>query len=80
MRFFQEADDAMVAVDIDHAKFLAFGRIGEQGGDGGGGSGVLVLLKHAPVIHFVDVVAGENDDVLRLLASDGINVLIQEQL
>ncbi len=35
-----------------------------------------VLLEHFLVIHFVDVIAGEDEDVIRLLAADGINVLV----
>ncbi len=35
-----------------------------------------MLLQHAAVIHFVNVVAGEDEDVLGLLGADGINVLI----
>ena len=66
----------MVVVDIDHAKMAAFGRVGRQSGDGDVGAGIRVLLEHAPVIHFVDVVAGEDDHVLRLLGADGIDVLI----
>ena len=35
-----------------------------------------MLFHHQLVIHFVDVVAGENQHVLGLLRTDGINVLI----
>ena len=47
-----------------------------DGGEGDVGGGVLVLLHHLAVIHFVDVIAGENEDVLGLLGADGINVLV----
>jgi len=66
----------MVVGDIDHAKMTAVGWVGGQGGDGDVGAGVLVLLEHALVIHFVDVVAGEDDHVLWLLGANGIDVLI----
>ncbi len=36
----------------------------------------MVLLHHLAVIDFVDVIAGEDEDVLRLLGADGINVLV----
>ena len=45
-------------------------------GHGHVGAGIHVLLKHLPVIHLVDVIAGENDDVVGVLAADGINILI----
>ena len=37
---------------------------------------LLVVLQHAAVVHLVDVVAAQDDHVLRLLAADGIDVLI----
>ena len=63
-------------IDIDDAEMAGVGRVGDQRGERGVGGGILVLLEHAPIIHFVDVVAGEDDHVLGLLASDGIDVLI----
>jgi len=33
-------------------------------------------LQHAPVVHLVNVIAGEDEHVLGLLGTDGINVLI----
>src|ERR1039458_1634725 len=66
----------MVVVYGDDAETAAVGGTGNQGGDGDIGGGVLVLLQHAPVIHFVDVVAREDDHVLRLFGTDGVDVLI----
>ena len=54
----------------------AFRRVGHQGRDRDVGGGVLMLLEHTPIIHFVDVVAREDDHVLRLLRADRINVLV----
>ena len=45
-------------------------------GHGHIGAGIHVLLQHFLVIHFVDVVAGKNDDVAGVLAADGINILV----
>ncbi len=39
-------------------------------------AGVHMLLQHAAVIHLVDVVAGQNENELRALAPDRINVLV----
>ena len=33
-------------------------------------------LQHLPVVHLVDVIAGQDDDVARILADDGVEVLI----
>jgi hypothetical protein len=35
-----------------------------------------VVLQHAAVVHLVDVVAGEDDHVLGLLAADRVDVLV----
>ena len=35
-----------------------------------------VLLQHEGVVHLVDVVAGEDDDVLGLFGADGVDVLV----
>ncbi len=44
--------------------------------DGDVRSGVYMLLEHFGVVHFVNVIAAQNEDVLRAFAADGINVLI----
>ena len=36
----------------------------------------LCCVEHPAVVHLVDVVAGENEDVPRLLGADGIDVLV----
>ena len=46
-----------------------------QRGEGDVGAGVAVLLLHAGVVHLVDVVAGEDEDVLGLFGADGVDVL-----
>ena len=37
---------------------------------------LVVLLEHEGVVHLVDVVAGEDEDVLGLLGADGVDVLV----
>ena len=51
-------------------------RIHLDGRDGDVRAGVDVLLEHLLVVHLVDVVAREDEDVIRLLAADRIDVLI----
>src|SRR4029077_15580801 len=74
--FFFEAVDAAVLVDVNHAEAEGLGEIDLDGGQGDVGSRLFVLLHHLAVVHFVDVIAGKNDDVFGLLGADGINVLI----
>src|SRR6266852_4494695 len=75
--FFLEAHDAPVPVRFNDAELAdGFGSGNFDGGDGAVGGGIDMLLKHFCVIHFVDVIAGEDENVFRALAADGINVLI----
>jgi hypothetical protein len=74
---FFEADDAPVFVHFDHAELVSgfiHGNLNGANGDVGGG--VQMLLEHLGVVHFVDVVAAQNKDVLRALAADRVDVLI----
>src|SRR5216683_7540161 len=66
-----KADDAPILVGFNHTELL--GSLGGgyfDGCDGDVGAGVAVLLEHAAVIHFVDVIAGEDKDEFRALAAD----------
>ena len=47
-----------------------------EGGHGDVCTGFDVLLQHLLIIHFVDVIAGENEDEIGLFGADGIDVLI----
>src|SRR5205807_5548376 len=37
---------------------------------------IEMLLEHLGVVHFVDVIAGEDKNVFRAFAADGVNVLV----
>src|SRR4051812_2589093 len=73
---FLESIYAAVFVHINDPKARRFSRINLNGRQSYVSATVLMLLHHQPVIHFVDVVAGEDKDMLRLLRADGINVLV----
>ena len=71
-----EAGDLAVAGDFDDTEGGDLvGRDG-QGGEGDVGAGFAMLLEHEGVVHLVDVVAGEDDDVLGLFGADGVDVLV----
>jgi len=40
------------------------------------GAGVAMLLKHAAVVHLVDMIAGEDEYEFGALAADGVDVLV----
>ena len=74
---FLEADDPPIRVGFDDAEAARrFLRRNFKRGHGHVGAGIHMLLEHFLVVHLVDVVAGKNDDVARVLAADGINVLV----
>ncbi len=77
LRLLFEADDAPVFVHFDYAKLLCRFMGGNlDGANGHVRGGLQMLLQHLGVIHFVNVIAGKNENVFRSLAADGINVLI----
>ena len=47
-----------------------------DGGYGDVSARIHVLLKHLAIIHFIDVIARENDGVVGALAADGIDILV----
>src|SRR6266851_965502 len=76
-RLFLEADDAPIFVGLNHTELLGgLGGGNFDGPDGDVGAGVAVLLKHAAVIHFIDVIAGEDEDEFGAFAADRIDVLV----
>ena len=63
-------------VDGDDAEAMTVFERHLDGRQGDGGAGLLVRAQHAPVVHLVDVVAGQHHDVARRLALDRIHVLV----
>src|ERR1700693_275879 len=74
---FFEADDAPIFIGFDYTEFQG-GLLDENlnGGYGHVGAGLDMLPEHAAVIHFVDVIAGQDEDVFGAFAADGINILV----
>src|SRR5208283_5678594 len=74
---FLETYNSPVPVRFDNPKLLGrfLGRDFDRG-DRNVGTGVNMLLKHLGVIHFVDVVAGKNEDVFGTFAANRVDVLI----
>ena len=72
----EEAGHLARAAHLDHAEARhLLGRDGQRG-QGDVRAGVHVLLQHQAVVHLVDVVAGEDEDMLGLLGADGVDVLV----
>src|SRR5882724_1142887 len=69
--------DAPILVYFDYTELFG----GFTGGNLDGGyryvcSGVHMLLEHFGVVHFVDVIAREDENVFGTFAADGIDVLV----
>jgi hypothetical protein len=73
--FFDEAGDLAVFLHLDDTEIGDFIGSDGEGGDGDVGSGLAVHLLHQGIVHLVDMVAGEDEDVLGLLRADGVDVL-----
>ena len=73
---FLETDHFASAAYFHHPEAGHFIRTNRQRSQGYVGAGIVVVLEHQPVVHFVNVVAGENEHMLRLLRADGVDVLV----
>ncbi len=75
-RLLQEGDQPVLRVHVHHAEAGRLHARDFEAADGDVRTGLHVLLQHRLVVHLVDVVAGEQDDVLRGVALDDVDVLI----
>ena len=71
-----EIGDHAGAVHRHHAKFAGFHPRNHQTANGDIRARVYMLLKHALIIHLVDMIARQNDHVFGRVAGDDIDILI----
>ena len=76
LRLLLETDDPILRIHLHHAELLSRLAIDPQGSDRQVRIDALVVLDHRAVVHLVDVVAGQNDDVAGPLLLQGVDVLI----
>ena len=74
--FFLEFVDDIVFVHVHDAKTGGLLHGDFQHGDGTRGAHLLVMLHHFGVVHFVDVVAGQNDHIFRVVHIQKTDVLV----
>ena len=72
---FDEVDDAIVLVHSHHPELPGFVERHVEAGDGHVGLVLDVEGQHAPVVHLVDVVAGDHQHVLRVVVAEEAHVL-----
>ena len=72
----QERDDAVVLVDVHHAEAGGFHARHLEAADGHVGLVGDVLLEHDLVVHLVDVVAREHDDMVDAVVLEDVDVLV----
>ena len=75
-RFFLKALDAAFGVDLHHAEFGRFGPRHPQGTDSQVGAMFFVMVDQAAVVHFVNVIAGQDHDIFGALFFQGVDILI----
>src|SRR5690606_2419307 len=74
--FLVESEDAAFAVDFEDAEAFRVALRDHDRADGQRGAVLEVTGEHPPIIHAVDVVAREDEDVARLLLLDRVDVLV----
>ena len=75
-RLFQKLADAVRLVDLHHAELRTLLQLDRNAADRAVGLVVDVVLHHIGVIHFVDVVARQNQHQVGPGLLDGIDILI----
>ena len=76
LRLFLEFGDPEVLVGVHDAEAAGLLKGNLQDGDGAVRAGFLVGLQHLLIVHLVDVVAGEDQHVVRVVAVDEVEVLV----
>ena len=76
LRLLLKLVDLAVLVGVHNAEALGLLQSHLQHGDGAGGLGLLVLGHHVGVVHLIDVVAGEDDHIVRVVQVQEADVLI----
>ena len=71
-----EVEDLVLLVDMHDAEAGRFHARHFQAANGDIGAGIHMLLKHVFIVHLVDVIAGQDDHVLRIVGLDDIDVLV----
>ena len=75
-RLLQEGEDGVFFVDVHDAEAFGLLERGFEAAHRHVGLRLDVLLEHFLVVHLVDVIAGEHHHVLRRVALDDVDVLI----
>ena len=75
-RFFLKFVDLVLCLGVHDTETACFFHRYFQNGDCCGRAPVLMELEHRRVVHFVDMVAGKNQNIFWVVAVDKINVLI----
>ena len=76
LRLLDEIGDLPLVVDMHDAEARRLHARHLEAADRDVGARVDMLLKHDLVVHLVDVVAGEDDDVARRVVLDDVDVLV----
>src|SRR5262249_47973131 len=71
-----KAHDAAVTIHVNHPEAERLFGFDQDSCQSHIGARIAMLLQHPAVIHLVNVIAGKNENVLRLLGTDGVDVLI----
>ncbi len=73
---FEEMRHPMRIVGFHDAKLVRFAERHGNAGDGGLGAGGDVFLDHRLIVHFIDVIAAEDEEDIGARAFEGVDVLV----
>ena len=76
LRLFIEATDPALFIDPHHAEMPAFGNRHGYASKRAIGVRPAVFLEEQRIVHLVDVIAGEDEDIRRVRLLDGVDVLV----
>ncbi len=76
LRLLEEPDQPVLAVDLQHAEAARFLRRNLDHADGRRGAALAMERHHARVVHLVDVIAREDQQVPRIFPHDRVEVLV----
>ena len=68
--------DLVVLVHVHNAEAGSLLQSDLQHGDGAGRAALLMQVQHIGIVHFIDMVAGQDDHILRIIQIQEANILI----
>ncbi len=76
LRLFLETGNSPPTVDVHHSEAESLFGFDQNGCQSDVGARGAVLIEHQPIVHLVNVIARQDENVFRLLCSNRVDVLV----